>query len=810
MQTLQAVNRSNSGVFMSVNTGKRPVLSISLLCAGKRPDDTKKCLDSLTTIKEQLPTEIIIVDTGCDEKMHQTLCEYADEVIRFTWCDDFAKARNAGLSRCSGEWFMYIDDDEWFDDTDALVSFFTSGEYREYGHADHMIRNYLDPDGKEYDTAWICRLTKLTPETRFTGKIHEYLTPLTGRCAKLQCFSHHYGYVYLTEKDHYTKAIRNIRPLLELVRKEPENLHWACQLVQEYIAVGEYAKLADLSEEYIGHLSDLDDTEINRIRTDFYFGKLWADNKTYQYEETIKDFNRFRKDRRNTSVCQAALYFSVVTAYYETKDYDNALRYAQKYIGLYDEWTSEENYEAKLGTAASLTTGNVFSERKIIPLLSILISSGLKGGHIEVLHRWFGRLSDQDEKEHRFTMICDVVTEAFSKEQFDPRFVRYADAIFEEKESARRCAICAKQIEDGDSDEDRDRFSRIIEVFGQTANGANYYLDYLRLLYSAKHEPDRVRPRLGELVLKTNDFFNLNPSVWQVAASAHIDLEAVFKTIPFRKWFKATEEFFDRHTPEETAEVRKLMSGFSDTDIRMRYFHLKELESEIVNEKDFPKAAGLLKKYCLRCVSFYREIYATEQFDADEESTILPDQCVFALRFISAGEDTKKLLACRGIFAAFDEALDAYIKECDKLLTIVFIFCRAASLAGFQKVIDMAQADPGIRVMIVPVPYMEKTGGIPSGDVSYDGEIIAGHLPVADFENVDLKAMHPQVIFVDEHMNQENTDYAVPAEYYSTTLKQYTDMLICLPYSTGAAMTDETAAALLAQIAHHLHLTPMA
>ena len=32
----------------------------------------------------------------------------------FKWCDDFAKARNAGLEKCTGEWFMYIDDDEWF------------------------------------------------------------------------------------------------------------------------------------------------------------------------------------------------------------------------------------------------------------------------------------------------------------------------------------------------------------------------------------------------------------------------------------------------------------------------------------------------------------------------------------------------------------------------------------------------------------------------------------------------------------------------------------------------------------------------
>ena len=106
------------------NKVHKPVLSISLLCAGKKPEETRKCLDSLLTIKEKIDTEIIIVDTGCDDSMKEMISRYADRIIPFSWCDDFSKARNAGLSECSGEWFMYIDDDEWLDDTKAIASFF--------------------------------------------------------------------------------------------------------------------------------------------------------------------------------------------------------------------------------------------------------------------------------------------------------------------------------------------------------------------------------------------------------------------------------------------------------------------------------------------------------------------------------------------------------------------------------------------------------------------------------------------------------------------------------------------------------------
>ena len=84
----------------------KPVLTISLLCSGRK-NTTKKCLDSLKPIMEQVSSELIIVDTGCDEKTRELLSEYTDQVIPFTWCNDFAKARNVGLKAAKGEWFLY-------------------------------------------------------------------------------------------------------------------------------------------------------------------------------------------------------------------------------------------------------------------------------------------------------------------------------------------------------------------------------------------------------------------------------------------------------------------------------------------------------------------------------------------------------------------------------------------------------------------------------------------------------------------------------------------------------------------------------
>ena len=98
------------------------LLSISLLVSGRK--ETKKCLDSLRPLLDQIPSELILTDTGCDAETRALLEQYTDHILEFEWCKDFSKARNVGLKAARGEWFLYLDDDEWFEDTTEIVDFF--------------------------------------------------------------------------------------------------------------------------------------------------------------------------------------------------------------------------------------------------------------------------------------------------------------------------------------------------------------------------------------------------------------------------------------------------------------------------------------------------------------------------------------------------------------------------------------------------------------------------------------------------------------------------------------------------------------
>ena len=110
---------------------KKCKLTISIL-ASNRKDTIPKCLESIKPLLEKVDSELIVTDTGCEEDLLDIIRKYTDKIVRFQWCNDFAAARNVGLNMAHGQWFMYIDDDEWFDDVTEIIKFFNSEEEKDY------------------------------------------------------------------------------------------------------------------------------------------------------------------------------------------------------------------------------------------------------------------------------------------------------------------------------------------------------------------------------------------------------------------------------------------------------------------------------------------------------------------------------------------------------------------------------------------------------------------------------------------------------------------------------------------------------
>lgn len=324
----------------------KPILSISLL-ASRKKEEIRRCLDSLKPLMDVIPSELILVDTSEDKEVGQLLREYTDCVISFSWCNDFSKARNVGLKAAKGKWFLYLDDDEWFVETDELVHFFVSGEYKNYGYANYIQRNFFDPEYETYTDNWVSRMIRISPDTEFKSRIHEYLYPAYGPVKNLRAIVNHSGYIYMSEEDRKKRFRRNEPLLLQMMEEEPANIRWGIQLAQEYYSVGEWVSLEKLCKRVLSDkvFEGLMSTE--HLICTFYAGSVEALLGQLRYEEALEAITHFKERESSNRLGLAYLYLLEGISYLQLSDGEKAYLPEAKhavdaYLKLEKEITQDE------------------------------------------------------------------------------------------------------------------------------------------------------------------------------------------------------------------------------------------------------------------------------------------------------------------------------------------------------------------------------------------------------------------------------------------------------------------------------------
>jgi len=207
----------------------------------------ERCLRSLQPLRNAVPCEIVMADTGSTDGSREVAERYADVLFDFEWVDDFSAARNAVMDRCSGQWYFSIDADEWLpEDIKELVMFSKVGSIVQ-DFAAINIRNYKTPQLEKVDQYVdfkAVRIGRLKPETRYVGRIHEKWVAPSG--ANLQAvmldntWLHHDGYAYFTEEEAHAKQDRNMGLLKKKLEEDPEN-------IQTYIECMDSSKRGDAS-----------------------------------------------------------------------------------------------------------------------------------------------------------------------------------------------------------------------------------------------------------------------------------------------------------------------------------------------------------------------------------------------------------------------------------------------------------------------------------------------------------------------------------------------------------------------------------
>lgn len=404
---------------------QRIVLTISLL-ASNRKDSTMRCLDSLVPIRDAIASELIIVDTGCDPDLRQQLEMRADIVTDFVWCNDFSKARNAGLSIAKGEWFLYVDDDEWFVDCDEIVRFFQSGEYRNYGSADYIQRNFLDEDGSQYTDAWVGRMIRIDEDTHFASKIHERLLPVRGMTKPLHAIVHHFGYVYPNEEAKRKHFERNRVLLEEMLLEEPGEIRWKLQLLQEYRSVDEFDAMRRLGRKYLDEMKGKNSFADCIYVGTFYAAIILAELGEARFLEAKKMCDIAHKDTRNTIWFETFLDFSMARSCFFLGEYQEAESAAKTYLEHMKEMQCDKQAdEARLFEERKAPfVGEALDEVKQKEIYSILICAGLKKQDVSNLQNYLSKLHWEESHVYVFEKMAECLMEAMCMMPGDECFVK--------------------------------------------------------------------------------------------------------------------------------------------------------------------------------------------------------------------------------------------------------------------------------------------------------------------------------------------------------------------------------------------------
>lgn len=204
----------------------KPLLSIGIIFKNEIRC-LERCLKSLKPLREAVPCEVVMADTGSNDGSREVAARYADILFDFPWIDDFSAARNAVMDRCSGTWYLSIDADEWLDKDLRELLAVLRGDHT-YHFFSVIIRSYksaaLGADGLYMDSTGT-RLMRMSTGSRFQNSIHEHLE-LKGHviAALSKTVLHHDGYVNFQSNGRKRKEERNLPMLRRELEKRPDDL----------------------------------------------------------------------------------------------------------------------------------------------------------------------------------------------------------------------------------------------------------------------------------------------------------------------------------------------------------------------------------------------------------------------------------------------------------------------------------------------------------------------------------------------------------------------------------------------------------
>jgi tetratricopeptide (TPR) repeat protein len=205
--------------------------------------DEEKTLASCLTSLRGVVDEIVVVDTGSQDRTIEVARCFTEVIDHFTWVDDFSAARNYALERAHGDYVLSIDADQEILERDKarghLDAFMRAHPPEVVGTVQIHSPFYLG--GKPQQEIEVAHRFFVRGCYRYEGSIHEQLVPVSGKkeAAPTGVRLFHTGYTHAPSSPE-NKAHRNKRMLCKELEKHPHDEYYLYQLGRSHFSLEEF------------------------------------------------------------------------------------------------------------------------------------------------------------------------------------------------------------------------------------------------------------------------------------------------------------------------------------------------------------------------------------------------------------------------------------------------------------------------------------------------------------------------------------------------------------------------------------------
>lgn len=112
----------------------------------------------------------------------------------------------------------------------------------------------------------------------------------------------------------------------------------------------------------------------------------------------------------------------------------------------------------------------------------------------------------------------------------------------------------------------------------------------------------------------------------------------------------------------------------------------------------------------------------------------------------------------------------------------VFLPYKASMWDSLESVWRAADADPDCDAFVIPIPYYDKNPDGSFKEEHYEGDQYPKDVPITRYDEFDLEACRPDVIYIHNPYDECNHVTSVHPYFYSKNLRNFTDKLVYIPY----------------------------